>query len=208
MNKKKQKRYFAAFAAVLFALVLMLSSCGSKAPDIDTIRDELSSLIDASAEINEILFGEGLPVYSRDGGEEEAAIYNDMKESLSAYEVVREDAKYLSIDEIKSAAELVYSEDYLESVYDMAFVGYADETVGTYAARYYEWDGWLYKNREYEPVVDGTRTYDYSTMKLVKPSRGDYINFTVDSELDGEKLTVTLSAVLTENGWRLDSPTY
>ena len=193
---------------LLAAFVIALASCGSKAPELDEIKDELTALIDASAEINEIFFGEGVPVYARSGTDEETVMYDGMIESLDDYEMVRSDAKYLSIDEIKMAAEKVYSDDYLESIYDMAFVGYADETVGVCAARYYEWDGWMYKSMSFEPVVTGTRTYDCDTMKIVKPSRADYVNFTVNSEKDGEKLTVTLSAILTDDGWRLDSPTY
>lgn len=196
------------FLLIITLALMSLISCGSKPPELDAVKDELITLIEDSAEINDIIFGEGLSVYPRDGDEEETVVYIGMVESLDDYEMVRSDSKYLTVEQIKEAAEKVYSADYLDSVYDMAFVGYADETIGVVAARYYEYDGWIYKSMSSLPLTTGARNYDFDTIKIVKPSKADYINFTVDTEKDGEKLTITLSALLTDDGWRLDSPTY
>lgn len=68
--KKKfiQKRIVSLLlCAVLFGSILSLfSSCGKKIKDLEPYREEFTRLIEASFAVNEILFGEGLPVYSRD----------------------------------------------------------------------------------------------------------------------------------------------
>jgi len=57
-------RCVSLLAACLIALSA-LSGCGSDAPDIESVRDEFGALISASAGINDIFFGPGLPVYPR-----------------------------------------------------------------------------------------------------------------------------------------------
>ena len=48
-------------------------------------------------------------------------------------------------------------------------------------------------------------------MVAVKPYSSDYLNLSIDSYLEGDEeniLNITLHFKKTENGWRLDSPTY
>ena len=194
--------------SMLFASVLAFSSCGSEpAPPIEDVKDDFVALIEASAEINEIFFGAGLPVISRDE-EKNAELYANLAVMYDRYEYISTESKYLTVDEMKKAAELVYTSEYLSSVYMMAFDGYADEIAGVTVARYYESDGWLFQSISYEPLIEGTRTFDFETMKIVKPSRGDYVNVEIESELGGEKLNLTLAFSKTADGWRLDTPTY
>lgn len=190
----------------LTVLVAALSACSS-APELEDIKDELTALIEASAEVNEILFGEGLPVYSRDD-EENENIYYGMVEALDGFELVRDESPYQTVEELEELAEKVYTSDYLEPVAEMVFVGYADEDVGVTAAKYYEYGGRLYRNMSFESYIDGERNYDYETMKIVKPSKAKYINVELESEKDGERRTVTLAFEKTDDGWRLDTPTY
>lgn len=198
--------------ALIVTLLLVLSalvSCGTTPPPpLEEVKDELVALIDASAEINTVFFGSGLDVYDREGTDEEKLFYEGLSDSLSGYEMVRPDAKYLSVDAIKEAAGKVYSASYLEGIYQMVFDGYADEIAGVTRAKFLEWEGGFYQNSSYESYIEENRTYNYDTMKIVDPSRGEYLNVELESELGGEKLTVILSFTLTGDGWRLDSPTY
>ena len=206
---RMKKLYSLVFAIVLLSVLLAsFSSCSTEPPELDTVKEEYIKLIEASSEVNEILFGKGLPVYERDGSEEDKQVYVDMVSALDEYESVRMDCKYLTIDSIKAAADDVYTSEYLETVYEMMFVGYADEVSGVTSAKFLEWDGWLYQNMNYEAYIEGKRTFNYDSMEIVKPSDGEYVNIKIESELDGEKLTITLAFSLTENGWRLDTPTY
>lgn len=205
-------KFFARIGAfaLLLAMLLSLVSCG--APALDEVQDTFKTLIEESYRINEIFFGEGLSTYDRD---EQAAAYAYLPDSYALYEIIDVEAGYLTVDNIKAAAEKVYSRDYLEGIYMMAFDGYADgEAVTT--ARYLEMEGYFlrYAAGAEDPfdILEGKqRRFLFDTMKIVRPSRKDYVNLKIDSYLLGhedEILTITLRFVLQDGEWRLDSPTY
>lgn len=210
------KKTLRAIAVLLVAVVILaLSACGT-APKLAKVKDTFVALVEASYEINDIFFGEGLAVYER-GGEFAAKyyIYENLSESYDVYEIVQSESGYLTTDSIKEAASKVYSADYLEGIYTMAFDGYSDgESVTT--ARYLEADGYFlrYTYGEKDPfdILEGKqRRYLFDTMKIVRPSSSDYVNVEIESYLLGkedETLTVTLRFTLENGEWRLDSPTY
>ena len=134
------------------------------------------------------------------------------------YDYVRADSKYLSINEIKTAASQVYSAEYLEAIYDSIFVGAvgaADDLDG-FSAKYIEFfddDGnvSLMQSNKYAPLISETRVYDLSTAKIVKPSNSKYVNITVDSYLPSNPesvVNVRISMTLQDGVWMLDSATY
>ncbi len=190
-------------------MAFSLVSCGSEpAPALEDVRDEFVALIESSYEINKILFGDGIPVYKRDGSDEETSFYNGLGSELDGYELVKEDYKYQMIEQIEQAARAVYTEEYLAPVLQIATEGLADEVMGVTPARFFEWQGYLYQNMNLNAIIDGTRKYNFDSMKMVEPSTADYVNIQLESELDSESLTVTLAFKKCENGWRLDTPTY
>ena len=181
------------------AMLLLLVSC-SRPPELSEIYDEVVSVIEASYEINEIYFGHGLPTSDIDSG-------------LSGYSRVREDAKYRSIDQIKAATEQVYCKDYREGLYEVAFKGVSNFTEGVYGvvkARFIEHQGYLFQDSNAKALINAKRVYDFSTMKIVKPSNAKHINISIDSRLEGseEILNITLSFVFENGRWLLNSPTY
>ena len=285
-------------AACLLALILLagnMISC-SKAPELDSVKDTFIALIEASVEVNNIFFGEGLPTYKRvegdgnliylsesntyyafitDGerdilkykiGEAEwkyaektaeaanmEALYKDSEgyfyypiefdESQydyvygegadEHYDYVRVDCKYQSIEEIQAFAETVYSQGYLKGdnykdgdigyggVYAAMFDGFTLGTEISYA-RYRIDDSidgfYLLKSNEFEPYFTEHKTYDYSTMKIVKPSKAELVNIEIvangryidydNFEVRTGEHTVTLTFVFENGEWRLDTPTY
>ena len=213
----KTRKYRILLSALALCLVLALASC-TKPPELSEIKDELISLIEGSHTINEIFFGKGLDAVDAD-------IY---EAPTTGYEYVDEHCPYQTTTSLKLAAEAIYSAEYLEGVYLTAFEGYADESVGIIAARFLDYEGFLIQEQDIESQLNGTKKYDYDTMKIVKPSSADYINVEIACWLEGvenadqfadlpgdagalmrgERVTVTLSFVLTVEGWRLDSPTY
>lgn len=202
---------------VLFSLLLIilacffLLSCSKKSPALEDVKEDFTSLIEASGEINTIFFGEGLPTYER-GGEyaEENMIYEGISSAYDKYEIVSTESKYITVNEIKAAAEKVYSKDYLEPIYETTFVGYADETTGIFSAKYYEADGLLFKNTSFNSFIKSyvIREYDFSTMEIINPSTEDFVNISIESSVDGKKEAVNLSFTKQDGEWRLDSPTY
>lgn len=203
------KQKFRIAILVVCLLILPLSACRrSTPPALETIYDEAVSLIEASYAVNDIVFGHGLPVY-RIGSEyaERYHLYDD--NDYADYEYVTEKSPYRSIAEIQDALERVYSTDYLNSLYTGLFSGFTTET-GIVRAQYYEKNNQLYQSVGYEPLVTWQRIYDYSTLRIVKPSEATRVTLELESHTEQEQnpLTVRLVLVLEENGWRLDTPTY
>lgn len=217
------KKYFntaSKLICVVLAFVLVLptlASC-SKPPELETVKDELVDLIEGAYEINEIFFGSGL----------ETVDNTLIDKPVRGYEYVAEDCKYLTTTSIKLAAEEIYTMDFLKGVYQTAFDGYADGDVGIVAARFLDEGGYLLQEENIESQLNGVKKYDYSTMKIVKPSTQDLLNVEIECWLEdvvnadqykdlpgemgqlmrGERVKVTLSFVLTALGWRLDTPSY
>ena len=289
---------FIKIAACLLSLVILagnMVSC-SKAPELESVKDEFIALIEASVEVNNIFFGAGLPTYMRAEGDgnliyldEHKAYYTfitDGERSILKYKIgddawkyaektaeagkgesiytdsegnfyypiefdesqyeyvygegadenydyVRMDCEYQSLEAIQKLAESVYTQGYLKGdnykegdmayggVYAAMFDGFTMGTEIVYA-RYRIDDSidgfYLLKSNQFEPYFTEHKTYDYSTMKIVRPSKAEHVNVEIVANgryLDYENFevktgehTVTLTFVFEGGEWRLDTPTY
>ncbi len=170
---------------------------------------------------------DGAPVYEANGfyyyaiegyAEKEIHYVYDEKSPVN-YDYVLSDAKYQTIDSIKEAAQKVYTPEFLATVYKTAFEGFVSDTGGMIYARYSESnDEFFMKSNKFEPYFTTHTAYDFSTMEMTSPSRADYVNVTITAngrhfdyetaQIVTESYQKTLKFVLTEGGWRLDSPTY
>ena len=127
----KKKNFFAilALAAVISAVGIAASSCGSRT-DVASLAPEVRELIARSEELNEIYFGEGLPKT------EDQAIIDEFYGGFAAnvrslkYTPVDSGCGYSSIDEIKAATAEVFSEDYCAYLYELAFDGISSDKYG------------------------------------------------------------------------------
>ena len=248
----------------LVLLTLTLSACGGGKPDIDQIKPRIIELIEASYEINDIFFGDGIDridyeaeyqkiidsyaeglaaaqkalfeaekkkVLAKTSEEREAAeqaiaeaekeiqknTYMFTKEEFLAqydtdltYTMTRSD-KYLTVADIKNAAEQVYSKSYLMSIYETMFVGYIDSGLTDMIyARYYDGNEGLMILKDADVWITAKRIYDYDSMQIVRPSSGSKITVLIDSHLEGETeiLPVRLSFVMQDGEWYLNSPSY
>lgn len=139
-------------------------------------------------------------------------------EDPSDYDYVRLDEKYQTINQIKAAAEKVYSPEFLASHYDLLFVGTAGITasVAGLSARYIERTDdegatYLMQLNTYEALITEPRIYDFSTVKMVRPSNKKYVTLELDSYLESKPedvRRVRISMQLVNGEWYLDSPTY
>ncbi len=281
----------------LLMLIPILAAC-SQPPEYSEIEDRFIELVEASAEVNMIFFGEGLPTYERvydprrstkayaaeitdtDGTKKNVtyyyytvdddkynkviayrydvtkgysyaevvaapdasrvAIYENPEESAYAYalegyeekrhelyyseadpkyyDYVRYDSGFRNVSDIKVKAEKVYSEDYLNAIYESMFVGTTavTENVMGLSARYIQYsedDGTvsLMKSNEYKPLITETRVFDFETARIGKNSSEKYVNIEVESYLPSapdKRLTVTVSMVYEKGKWMLNGPTY
>ena len=187
---------------------LSFAACSTQAPPVEAIYDTVVDLIERSYAANDLLYGYGLPVIAIDSEWAELN-FTYSENDYADYEYVSEYSPYLTANAIKAELESVYSADYLSTYYTSLFDGFiAGETL--FRARYYEEDNWLYQSVDNEPLVTWQRIYDYSTMRITKPSRADYITVIIDTHLEGDDtiLPVTISIVNQDGTWYLDSPTY
>ncbi len=202
--------------AILCALLLPLALTGCKTdpPELDTVRDRFEELIEASHEINDIFFGDGLPTYDRDDSDYDSLYYGFF--GYDAYEIVANNSPYQSIEQIKAAAEKVYSPDYLEDIYTMAFDGYSDENSTAVTTARYLHTGehflkYAFGKTDSFDILNGKRIYRYDTMQIGKLSTGEAVNLEIETYLEGQEdkaYTETLRFVLVDGEWFLDEPTY
>ena len=215
LTKKQRIIAISVASCLLIAITLgVLWAALWRAPHVDDIYDRVVELIESSYEINTVFLGAGLPVYPNDSTYAEINhLYFDNQ--YDDYEIVTNYTKFVSEQDIRDAAEQVYSTDYLEKVlYNNAFVGYAiDDGTGnaTYAAaRYIDENGRLYQSvNGTNYITRGMRVYDYSTMKVVAPSNAKVCYVSIDSYLPANPdniLQDKLRLVLQDDGqWYLDS---
>ncbi len=197
-----------ACLAIVLIIALPMVSCGDNAPKLDDVKENFIYLIEGSRELNHVFFGIGLPVYRRgDSLSERKMVY--FTDELPGYNRVMESSSYFSVDEIKADAERIYSADYLSALYESAFDGIIIGNSGAYL-RFYDNGEWLYQNASATDFGLSERIYDYSTMKIVKPSEANYVNVSIEcySLANQNRVEYILSFVFENGGWRLDSPTY
>lgn len=208
----KKKRDYAVRGVVLLAAVCCLLSVAScaRAPKADDLRADVIALVEASYEINEVFLGAGLPVLDRNA-EEYADLYAFYAPAtVHSYNIVDvSHSKFASIEEIKRAAALVYSPDLLENnLYVNGFMGYAADGIAM-DARFQEDGTYLFQSVAADDLLDGRlRVYDYSTLRVVRPSSSSAVYVTMNSWYAGHPETATvkrLRLVRTDAGWRLDS---
>ena len=216
---------FVALISLLLVvcLLLCLPSC-ARPPKADDLRADVVALVEASYEINEVFLGAGLPVLDRN-----EPAYADLyayyaSSTVNTYDIVdTSHAKFTSIDAIKAAASRVYSPELLETnLYQAAFTGYVVETAAV-EARFVEDGTYLYQAREpaagiapevaallsrRDLLAGRMRVYDFSTLRVVRPSTPRAVFVTMNSWYVDRPETVEvkrLRLVLTPSGWRLDS---
>ncbi|MBE6588266.1 MAG: hypothetical protein E7647_07630 [Ruminococcaceae bacterium] len=207
--KKFIKLLSLALAFVIIAS--MTVSCGVEYTD-EEVKEAAKKLIEASFEMNDIFFGAGLPISAHDSEEaKKFAESNDLDLKNIQFLPVTEESPYFSIEDIKEACAKVYSAEYCEYLYSMAFEGYStDDGTSAVFAKYMEDESGVLTARI--DLADNKlpeRTYDFATMK-VKERKKDSVMVEMESYLDGkkEKGTITFTLVMSEDGWRLDTPTY
>ena len=213
------KKIYQKIGAILLLISLLLSmaGCANRAPKLEEIYDRVVELIENSYELNAIFFGSGLPYCDRSLPIYES-LYSDYTTIgyTSDYNIVSQNAKYQSVDELKSAAEKVYSKALLESsVYPAMFDGLMEQNAGTGStylqARYIEDNQHFYVLIEDPSAYHATPLiFDYSTMKIIRPSNASQVVLSItawEENTPDKPFQMRLSLVKEDGIWLLDKLT-
>lgn len=202
---------------ILFGLLFSMVGCANRAPKLDEIYDRVVELIENSYELNQIFFGEGLPYCDRN-----LPVYEILYADYTTvgytkdYNIVSRNSKYHSVEELKQAAEKVYSKALLQSsVYPAMFDGLMQQNVATGStylqARYIEDNQNFYVLIEDEDAYHPTPLiYDYATMKIIRPSNASHVMISLNAweEDNPQKIFEMRLSLVNEDGiWLLDKLT-
>ncbi len=195
---------------LLVLSLVPLSSCSrGPAPDVEEVYDRVVEVLEAAHEVNVLMFGAGLPVYER-GDAEDELIQRYYGVTDNGQEFVTPYAKFATIAEMEAAIAEVYAEDYRTSLISTLFTGFVKDGISvSMPARYSEDESTLYQNKYVDPLVAGTRVYDYATMEITKGSHSTAIRVAIQSYREsepGEWSTRYLSFVFENGNWYLNSP--
>ncbi len=182
-----------AIAVILLCVgVLSLGGC-TPAPEDDVIAALYAELVPKSYEVNDIVYGAGLP---HDEGRPHDAVYS----YLTA------DCAYKTPADIEALIREVYTTEYADEIVKVCLTGYS-HAGDMVAARYLEYEGELVVNTEYKGY-DTSRRLDLSSMRIVKKT-GKVVRAEFASTLGGE-VSDTITVELRRDGdvWKLNSPTY
>ncbi len=185
------------------ALALPFASCSKPKPleiSEEKAFEVLYELVPLSHELNVIFFGSGLP---HEEGDYDSTTYVEVDLTKS---------KYGSIPEIKLAAERVYSQKYLKSVYVNMFVGSKTTSAdglldNDVSPRYKVIDGKLMIDASYDEVeIMGILTV-VSTKVIAKTP--EYVSVdAVCNDENGNEINKRFFLTLENGVWLLDGPTY
>ena len=202
---------FLLVCLLLAGVVMGMSACSKEPPpELDEVYDRLVQVIEASHEVNVLLFGMGLPTFERGDAEDELVHrYFGFGDESRVY--VTPYAKYKSVADMKAAISAVYSTSYRKSLYESLFTGYAADGMSVaMPARFSEDDRYLYMSTYVSPLVDGIRVYDYASMEIVDDdSSSKRLKVSIRSYSEDhpeEWRTVYLTFVYENGDWYLDSP--
>lgn len=204
-----KKCNFLYFLPIYIICICFISSCGK--PDYTETIAAAEALIEESYEINKIFFGSGIEMdeESEKNALDKLDIETDVKKV--AYAKASSTCGYSSTEKIKNAALRVYSEDYCNIIFSNAFNGRKDDRGNTIEyARYIDDEyGFLTVRINIDDdALTLERTYDLSTIKVIK-QKSEYAVIEVESFLNNSPSDkVRLKLVMTDDGWRLDTPTY
>ena len=203
MKKTKSMAVLLAIITAFSFIVGGLVSCSKplKISDEEALM-VLKDLVPKSYDINVIFFGEGLPAVDEAYKEEH---------SETAYFKVRDDAPYSSINDIKAAAEKVYSKRYLDGIYGGAFTGVATESSdgmvdASVSPRYKEIGGKLMVDVSVAPKQIRGRL-EVISAEVTKKTPG-YVIVSMTYSENGKQSVADAYLTLENDVWLLDGPTY
>ncbi len=176
-------------AVIAITTVILLSSCGART-DVD-VKAVLTELLPKAAEVNEIIWGDGLPT--------EGEINENL--TTAQYLPVVSD-QYKRLADIKAAVRRVYSAEYA-AIIEENVLSNTDYSQARYAESI---DGVLRMNVSTDPMALET-VFDIDGAK-VKSANPYMITVEIPYTVREREGKTTLLLIMEDGQWRFDGPAY
>ncbi len=208
----KKLKIFLCLVSVLL-VSLMLTACSPKIT-VDELKNALPTLVDGSAVLNKIYFGEGFAV---DGS------ISNVEKNGGYFYCDTEEVGLHSILEIKEATEKVFTAEYAAILYQAAFEGTSSD-ISVEGARFIEGEMGLMQKANADVYDIKERVFDYKSIEIIKGG-SDRVTIKINTIANGKNELIEMvvaryvdesaPVVTDEDGkavptyyYRLDSPTY
>lgn len=190
---------------LLLAVLLLLSTvaCSSPSYSREEILVELEALLDETHILNDIYFGEGIPV--KENGYKVSVYQEADMSSLQEYGMT-------DIESIRAKTAEVFSISMCAWLDEIAFNSFSSG-ITVEGARYYkDSENRIMVRTTSEVYVDGTVEYDLSSMKILS-QRKDIVYTELRASVttpegNTRSDTIKVDLIKEQDGWRLHSPTY
>lgn len=197
-------------AILIIAISLSIISC-DRSYDEEEVKSAAKSLIESSAVLNEIYWGEGI-AYVENESTSNGAYYEANCVYLNEY-------GFTTLEELKEMTRAVFSAEYCEIIFSTTLSSVYDEDELQIYARYYQkyTDEYMTKPEcimVYSlavPLVKGKAEYQLDTLEVIgSEDETVFVSVLATVSCDGKTQTQILKIGLIEqkDGWRLDTPTY
>ncbi len=196
---------------LLFCTIFSLISCGKIKYDEKTVIEKSKILIENSAILNEIYWGEGIG-YDLDTSMSNGYYYPANLLSCSSYGIT-------TLDDLKMLTAKTFSLEYSNSIFRASLLDTENSAGGYVLTRYYQkYSDLEQKNPEcimvyskYEPMLKDKVEYLYDTLKVLN-SDSEKIYISIDTnvtrDFETQKRNIRIALVLQNGEYRIDSPTY
>ena len=190
---------------ILFVLLINICACSEQKYDREEIVKEVEPLLKESQILNDIYFGEGIPL--KVNGYTVGVYCEADMSMLSQYGLT-------DLESIRTKTAEVFSVSMCAWLEEIAFNSFKTG-ITVEGARYYEdpeKEGRIMVRTTADVYVDGTVTYDLSSLKIVSQRKNivsTEISATVTTPSGKQRSdTIKLDLIKEQDGWRLHSPTY
>ena len=209
MRNVKRKIVSLLLIIVTLVSLLTLTSC-NRSYDEEEVVAAAKQLLKEAELLNEIYYGAGIKYYDSD--EWKIGYYKRADASHLA------EIGFSTIDELRALTEKTFSYEYYNNVYTTLLYGFKEEGKVVTPARYYQHtneeteESYIMVYTEFTPLFTDEIVYDYDSVKAEK-SKKEYVHLTVNAtvtnaEGKSQAVTLTITLIEEENGWRLCNPTY
>lgn len=210
MKKYKNKIISILLLVVVIFSIFSFSSCsGNRKFDKAEVEAATKTLLKEAELLNKVYFGSGIE-------------HHDSDEGMGSYRRAKtehlNELGFTTVDELKTLTEKTFSDEYSKLIYSTILTALTDDYTLVSIARYYQHtdketgESYMMVNSKFNVMFKDSIVYDYDSIKA-EGSKKDKVYVSVNAtvtnaEGKSQNITIKVTLVEDEDGWRIDGPTY